>query len=139
MILTGYFIGWFADLLRPIVPDDLTMLGHAVFFVIGIIIFDFGASAYMSAGVGTSPYDAIAPIIVKRTGLAYRNVRAVQDILCVLGAWLLGGQVGIGTVTTAFFNGPLIEHYTEKYNKAIVRKLVGEDHHAGTDRATGPV
>lgn len=124
MVLTGYFIGWFSDLLGPLVPDDPSTLGHAVLFAIGLVIFDFGASAYMTAGVGTAPYDAIAPMIVERTSLPYRQVRAVQDIVCVIAAGLLGGSVGIGTVVTAFFNGPLIEHYSTRVHQSLVRRLV---------------
>lgn len=124
MVLTGYFIGWFSAWLDGWVPEERTLLGAAIFFAIGLVIFDFGASAYISAGVGTAPYDAIAPIIVERTSWKYRNVRAVQDLSCVAGAVLVGGQVGIGTVVTAFFNGPLIEHYSERFNAVAVERLV---------------
>ncbi|GAB3309363.1 hypothetical protein EK0264_08620 [Epidermidibacterium keratini] len=124
MVLTGYFIGWFSDWLAGWVPEERTLFGAAIFFAIGLVIFDFGASAYISAGVGTAPYDAIAPIIVERTSWKYRNVRAVQDLACVAGAVLVGGQVGVGTVVTAFFNGPLIEHYSEKFNSVAVERLV---------------
>ncbi len=32
------------------------------------------------------------------------------------------GQVGIGTVMTAFFAGPLIDFFTEKVNKPLMKK-----------------
>ncbi|GAA1480229.1 hypothetical protein GCM10009624_06690 [Gordonia sinesedis] len=124
MVLTGFFIGWFSRLLDDVVPDSPSTLGTAMLFVVGLVIFDFGASAYISAGVGTAPYDAIAPIVVARTGWRYRGVRAVQDLTCVVLAIGVGGQVGVGTVVTAFFNGPLIEHYSERFNTRAVNALV---------------
>lgn len=125
MVLTGYFITWFTRLLEPALPTDAGLLGQVVFFVVGILIFDFGASAYMSAGVGTAPYDAIAPMIVDKTGWRYRWVRLVQDVVVVLSAWLIGGAVGAGTLMTAFFNGPLIDFFNTKVNLPLVRRFCG--------------
>ncbi|HEX5143420.1 MAG TPA: hypothetical protein VFW21_06080, partial [Mycobacterium sp.] len=85
-------------------------------------LFAGGASMYMTAGLGNSPYDAIAPIIVDRSRLPYRAVRVVQDLLFVGLALVFGGQIGVGTVMTAFFAGPLIDFFTEKVNKPLMRK-----------------
>lgn len=71
MTLVGAFIQLFAGLLDPHVPDQLGAGATALFFVVGILVFDFGASAYMSANVGTAPYDALAPMIVDRTKWSY--------------------------------------------------------------------
>lgn len=124
MVLTGFFIDLFSFLLGPVIPDDPSLLLMTVFFAGGIGVFAFGASAYMSAGVGTAPYDAIAPMIVDKTGWNYTRVRVPQDVLTVVAAVLFKGQVGFGTVMTAFFNGPLIQFFTEKINKPAVERLV---------------
>lgn len=126
MVLTGFFIDLFTWLLTPLKPEDPSMLVMTLFFLIGIGVFAFGASAYMSAGVGTAPYDAIAPMIVERTKLSYTWVRVPQDVLIVILAILFQGQVGFGTVMTAFFNGPLIQNFTEKVNRPAVERLVGK-------------
>lgn len=135
MVLTGYFIDFFSGLLQPLAPEHATLLSMAAFFLVGIIVFDFGASAYMSAGVGTAPYDAIAPIIVDKTGLSYQRVRVPQDILVVIVAVLANGPVGFGTVMTAFFNGPLIQFFSTKFNQPMVKKIVG--HHVTVPKNAG--
>jgi uncharacterized protein len=122
MVMTGYFIQWFSDLLSPLVPSDPTRLVQAVMFLVGIALFAAGASMYMTAALGNSPYDAIAPIIVDHTGLPYRVVRVAQDLVFVVLALAFHGQVGIGTVMTAFFAGPLIDFFTEKVNKPLMKK-----------------
>ncbi len=124
-VLTGFFIQIFSAVLEPLLPNDGSPLAAIVYFLIGIMIFDFGASAYMSAAVGTAPYDALAPMIVDRTGWPYRAVRIPQDLLFLIGAILVGGAVGIGTVMTAFFNGPLIQFFSDRVNVPLVARITG--------------
>ncbi|MHC9292115.1 YczE/YyaS/YitT family protein [Mycobacterium sp. LTG2003] len=122
MVMTGYFIQWFSAMLSPLVPGEPTRLEQAVMFLIGITLFAAGASMYMTAALGNSPYDAVAPIIVDHTRLPYRVVRVAQDLVFVALALAFHGQVGIGTVMTAFFAGPLIDFFTEKVNKPLMKK-----------------
>ena len=89
--------------------------------------FTAGASAYMTAGIGTAPYDAIAPIVVDRTGWRYRAVRVVQDLAFVGLAVAFGGPVGVGTVMTAFFAGPLIDFFTTRVNTPLLHRLLPDD------------
>ncbi|GAA4835379.1 hypothetical protein GCM10023221_10450 [Luteimicrobium xylanilyticum] len=124
MVMTGFFVQWFAALLEPHVPDVPGHVLQAVLFVVGILLFTAGASAYMTAGIGTSPYDAIAPIVVEHSGLRYRAVRVAQDLLFVALALVLAGPVGVGTVMTAFFTGPLIDFFNEKVNKPLLHKVL---------------
>lgn len=125
MVLVGFLISGFSTLFSAVLPAADTLLMQAAYLAVALVIFDFGVSAYICAGSGTSPYDAIAPIVVERKNWAYRYVRWVQDIVVVIIAAILGGPVGLATVITAFFNGPLIEFFTKKFNERIVAKLVG--------------
>lgn len=125
MVLTGFFIDFFAAVLTPVFPEQPGIWTMILAFILGILIFDFGASAYISAGVGTAPYDALAPMVVDRTGWKYTAVRMPQDLLVVGIALLVGGPVGVGTVMTAFFNGPLIEFFSTKFNGPLVKRLTG--------------
>lgn len=125
MTLTGFFVQWFAGLLEPLVPDPPGHLLQAALFFAGIILFTAGASAYMTAGIGTAPYDAIAPIAVERTRARYRVVRVVQDLAFVALAVTFSGPVGVGTVMTAFFAGPLIELFTERVDAPLLERALG--------------
>ncbi len=79
----------------------------------------------MTAGVGTAPpYDALAPLIVDRTGWKYQRVRVPQDLIVLIGAVIVQGPVGgLATVMTAFFNGSLIQFFTQHVNEKLVRRL----------------
>ncbi|MFD6176305.1 MULTISPECIES: YczE/YyaS/YitT family protein [unclassified Isoptericola] len=124
MVMVGFFVQWFSALLGPVLPDPPGLLLQGVLFLVGIVLFTAGASAYMTAGIGTAPYDAIAPIIVDRTGVRYRVIRVVQDLAFVGLAIAFGGPVGVGTVMTAFFAGPLIDFFTERVNKPLLHRLL---------------
>lgn len=123
MTLTGFFIDIFSRLLSPLAVPSGAQGMATVFFVIGIVVFAFGASAYISAGVGTAPYDAIAPIIVDRTGWKYQRVRVPQDLIVLVAALLVSGPVGIGTIMTAFFCGPLIAFFSAHVNEPLVERM----------------
>lgn len=41
----------------------------------------------------------------------FKYIRIACDLVCVLIGWLLGATVGIGTIITAFFMGPLISFF----------------------------
>ena len=127
MVMTGFFVQWFGAVLNPLVPDPPSHLLQAVLFGVGIVLFTAGASAYMTAGIGTAPYDAIAPIVVDRTGWRYRAVRVVQDLAFVGLAVAFGGPVGVGTVMTAFFAGPLIDFFTTRVNTPLLHRLLPDD------------
>jgi uncharacterized protein len=127
MVMTGFFVQWFGALLEPWVPDPPGHLLQTGLFLVGIVLFTAGASAYMTAGIGTAPYDAIAPIVVDRTGARYRLVRVAQDLAFVGLAIVFGGPVGVGTVMTAFFAGPLIAFFTERVNTPLLHRLLPDD------------
>lgn len=124
MVFAGYAIQFFAGILTPLVPDDPAPVVTMVLFVVGILVFALGASLYMTAALGTSPYDALAPMIVDHTGAKYRVVRTVQDVFFLLVAVVFQGAIGVGTIVTAFFTGPLIEFFTQKVSTPLMASVL---------------
>jgi uncharacterized membrane protein YczE len=124
MVLTGFFIDFYTGLFDAFFTTKMTIILQVVFLIVGIIIFTFGASFYMSAKLGNAPYDAIAPIIVDYTKSQYRIIRIAQDIFFVVLAFVFGGPVGVGTVINAFFTGPLIDFWNNKVSEPLIDKGV---------------
>ncbi|UDM32252.1 YczE/YyaS/YitT family protein [Lentilactobacillus laojiaonis] len=121
MVLIGYEIEWFTAIYGNVFPDSSSFFVKLILAVVGLLIFSFGASMYMTADVGVSPYDAIAPIISNRLNFSYKVVRVVQDSIFLVGAFFAAGPVGVVTLIVAFFTGPLIVFWTDRINKPIVR------------------
>ncbi len=109
------FIGYISDFCRfiwsLILPDDFFLIPVVRFglLVPALAIFVLGAATYMTAGLGTSPYDGLPFIIsshVKR--FPFKIVRMMWDISFMAAGFILGGDVGLVTIAVAFFLGPVI-------------------------------
>lgn len=89
-----------------------------VLLVAGIITLCYGVALYMEADMGTASYDALSQIIDERSKgkLPFRYVRIVTDIICVVIGFSCGSIVGIGTVVTSLFTGPLVSFFRKRIN-----------------------
>ncbi|GAB2656544.1 hypothetical protein GCM10027169_20230 [Gordonia jinhuaensis] len=92
MVMVGYLVQWFFQLLDPISWDHPTGAEKTLLFCCGILIFDYGCSLYMTSHLGNSPYDAVAPIIVDHTGAKYRVVRVIQAYSSIRNT---AGSIGV--------------------------------------------
>jgi len=82
-------------------------------FVFGLLVLYFGAAVYIEANMGTGPYDAAAIVIAEKIKKQswFKWIRIGTDALCVFGGVLTQSDVGIGTLLTMLFAGPLIAFF----------------------------
>lgn len=111
---------------------EIGILVRIIFFIVGFVALCFSSSLYMTADLGVSTYDAIAIVMSEKWKLGkFKYIRVATDVVCVLlgiGLFLLGGgkiseitaSVGVGTILTAFFMGPLIDFF----NKTVARPML---------------
>ena len=92
MFLLGYITEFFSWLFATLFPGG-GFFFRLIMLLIGITIMCLAASLYFTANMGVSVYDAIA--------------------VCVVVGFIFGAQVGLGTVITMFFTGPLIHVFQE--------------------------
>lgn len=127
MILVGYQIEFFTGLLGGMTEGmDLSFMIRILVTVVAIAIFTLGVAIYTEPDLGAAPYDAIAPILVDKTGWDYKYCRIAQDLLIILGAWLVGGPIGASTFITGFMAGPLIKFFSSKVSKPLLERFVEE-------------
>jgi uncharacterized membrane protein YczE len=114
MAATGYTSDAFLWLLN-LAPFEsaVPFPARAAALVFGILILYFGAAFYIEANMGVSPYDALAIIFAEKIGKPhwFRWARIGTDILCVGGGFLTKSDVGLGTLITACFAGPLLAFF----------------------------
>lgn len=113
LFLLGYVAAFTGDLLRKIFPDPSFVLRLLV-LIVGLALMCLASALYFEADLGVSTYDFIALTICEKKPWPFRFVRVATDFLCVLIGGLLGAQVGIGTIITAFFMGPFIEFFRKR-------------------------
>lgn len=124
MILVGYQVEFFNNLFGNFFTvEEMSLVIRIIITLAAIAVFAFGVAIYMDTKLGVSPYDAITPLITDRTGWSYTPVRVAQDLVIVVGAYFLEGPVGIATIITGFFAGPLISFFSEKVSQPIIKKL----------------
>lgn len=132
-----FFLGYIADFshqcLQNLFPQ-LGMAGRLLMLGIGIVAMCLASAFYFTANLGVSTYDAVALIISEKWKLLpFRFCRIASDLICVLlGVVLflssgqsisaLGSVVGIGTIITAFFMGPLIEVFNVRVAQPFLNK-----------------
>jgi uncharacterized membrane protein YczE len=75
--------------------------------VLGVVVISISAGIYIGAGLGTGPRDGVMTGLVAR-GLPLRTVRTVMELTVLAVGWLLGGNVGFGTVLFALAVGPIL-------------------------------
>lgn len=131
LFLLGYVVDFTVHLLTVLIPEA-TVAIRVVSFLLGFVFLCLGSSMYMTADLGVSTYDAIALVCTNKWKLGkFRYVRITTDIACILlgvTAFLVSGGsanqissfLGIGTVLTAFFMGPLIDLFNRKIAQPLL-------------------
>ena len=133
LFLLGYVTQFTYDLLQKLFPAP-TLLFRIACLLIGIVIICFGSALYMTPDLGVSTYDAVAIVLANKWKIAkFKFCRIGTDLICVIAGiivFLLGGGtissiptiVGVGTIVTAFFMGPLIELFNEKIARPLLNR-----------------
>ena len=108
------------------------MVVRIICLLVGIVIICFGSAFYMTADLGVSTYDAVALVMSNTWKIGkFQYIRIVTDVICVLaggivfliagGAWKeIPTFIGVGTIITAFFMGPLIEFFNAKFARPFL-------------------
>lgn len=127
----GYVAQFSHEFLLKQFPN-LEVGGRILFLIVGIVIMCLASSFCFMADLGVSTYDAVALIIVNTWKIGkFGYVRVICDLVCVLmgiGLYLASGKavsqiaaiVGVGTIITAFFMGPLIEFFNVHVSKPFL-------------------
>ena len=117
MVLVGYtadFFGWVFRLCGITAPAGGA--ARFVFMVAAIAVFVVAASLYMTADLGTAPYDAMSFVLATTLPhLPFRAVRMAWDAAWVVLTLVLGGSVGpvtIGIIQAVHLRFP--EEYLEE-------------------------
>lgn len=133
LFLLGYVVQFTYDTLQVIFASP-SMAVRTVSFIFGFVMLCFSSSVYMTADLGVSPYDAVALIMANTWKLGkFKYIRICTDVVCVvlgIGLFLIGGGaaaqipafVGVGTILTAFFMGPLIDFFNRKFSVPFLNR-----------------
>lgn len=116
MVCVGFIADFCTFVYDKFFPDPETLTVKIIMFVLVVIIHSFGGSIFFTAALGVGAYDILGFVLAEKTKINYRWCRVTTDVLCVIGGISLGSIVGVGTIVTAFFMGPLIQFFTDHFS-----------------------
>lgn len=107
-VLNALEIGLVANVVLDLIPRVEHPVLRGGMLVSGVVVVAIGSALYIGSGLGPGPRDGIMTGLAAR-GVPIRVARTAIEVVVLAVGWLLGGQVGIGTVLFAVAIGPLVQ------------------------------
>lgn len=97
------------DGLMAILPTPVGWPGSLAMLVVGSALIGVGISLYVPAELGPSAQDSLFVGLYRRLGIRPGIAKFGTDVALVAVGWVLGGQVGVGTVIVTVAVPPMID------------------------------
>lgn len=107
-VLNVLLIGPSAEVGLAVIPSPPELWAQVLLFAGGLALLAVATGLYIGARFGPGPRDGLMTGIHRRWGARIWIVRTVIEGTVLLIGWLLGGNVGLGTVAFALLIGPMV-------------------------------
>ncbi len=107
-VLNIVVIGPSAELGLWLMPQQTVWWMQALVFAAGLALLALATGLYVGARLGPGPRDGLMTGIHGRFGWPIWLVRTGIEVTVLTIGWMLGGQVGIGTLAFALLIGPMV-------------------------------
>ena len=125
MLLVAYIAEFLEKVWRgmPSIGTEPGMGIRIGMMLAGVALFALTAAVYMTAELGTAPYDGVSILLSERLPFSYRTVRIAMDLCAVCIGWACGNTPGIMTVLLLLTLGPVVSWF----GKHLAVKLFGRE------------
>lgn len=114
-ILNVLIIGFIMDMFTNLINYEPTeFLYQAIIFLLGLVIMAFGRSLYISTRLGPGPRDGVFVGLSRITQIDVKYVKPGIELTVLSIGYILGGTVGLGTLTTMLFSGYIVQFFFTK-------------------------
>jgi uncharacterized membrane protein YczE len=107
-VLNVLLIGPSAELGLWLVPQQTVPWQQAVVFAGGLALLAIATGMYIGARLGPGPRDGLMTGLHRRTGWPIWVVRTGIEVTVLTIGFVLGGQLGVGTLAFALLIGPMV-------------------------------
>src|SRR5690606_17822761 len=107
-VLNVLLIGPAADLGLAFIPQQHEPVLQGLLFAGGLALIAVASGLYIGARLGPGPRDGLMTGLHDRLGMRIGLARTIVEVTVLGAGWLLGGQVGIGTLAFALLVGPTV-------------------------------
>ena len=101
-------IGPSAEVGLAVLPAPPELWAQVLLFAGGLAMLAVATGLYIGARFGPGPRDGLMTGIHRRWGWRIWIVRTAIELTVLLIGWVLGGNVGVGTVAFALLIGPMV-------------------------------
>lgn len=109
-VANAVLVGLAADATLGVLPDLHSLASRFSVLVGGILLNGLATGLYIGARLGPGPRDGLMTGLAAR-GLPLGPARTAVEIGVLAIGWVLGGQVGLGTLIYAVSIGPLVHFF----------------------------
>jgi uncharacterized membrane protein YczE len=111
------------------VPAADQVVARAVELLGGVALIGLCSGLYLAADLGPGPRDGLMTGIHHRLGWSIARARTTLEVTVLVGGWLLGGTVGVGTLLFAFGIGPVVQAALGVFDREgrVMRRRVAAD------------
>ena len=107
-VLNALLIGPSAEVGLWLIPEQTELWVRIPLFVGGLVLLAIATGMYIGARFGPGPRDGLMTGIHRRFGIRIWIVRTSLEVVVLIIGWILGGDVGFGTLAFALLVGPLV-------------------------------
>ena len=101
-------VGPSAQLSLEFIPPIEGLVYQVLVFLAGLLVLAIATGLYIGARFGPGPRDGLMTGIHNRWGVKIWIARTSIEVVVLSIGWVLGGNVGIGTLAFALLIGPLV-------------------------------
>jgi uncharacterized membrane protein YczE len=88
-------------------PTDVPV--QIALMLLGVVSIGVASGIYLATDLGPGPRDGLMTGVHHRFGLSIRRARTSIELTVLVGGFLMGGTVGLGTFAFAFGIGPIVQ------------------------------
>jgi len=108
-VLNVLMVGPSAEVGLWLLPETEVLWVRVLLFTAGLLVTGVATGLYIGARLGPGPRDGLMTGIHRRFGWRIWIVRTAIEVTVLAIGWVLGGNVGIGTVAFALLIGPIAQ------------------------------
>ncbi len=111
-------MGFVINILNPVyiilvAPLMQSIMINFIVFICGLLAESLGCAILIHYQTGMNQLDALASGLVDRFHLNYRSIRTLLDISMFALGFIMGGQVGLGTIICVLMMGSIISWFVK--------------------------
>lgn len=138
-VLNALLVGPSAEVGLWLIPEQTELWVRIPMFIGGLLLLAIATGMYIGARFGPGPRDGLMTGIHRKFGVRIWIVRTSIEVVVLVIGWILGGNVGFGTLAFALLVGPLVHRAMPPFLvPAALSKAARDEDPEGPESSAAP-